>query len=105
MKRGRLLRKSELSNVVFSFIFPVRKPLPRGLYGTKPIPRSSGRYNFLLGISCPDRVFALESSDRQNCSEEMFSALAKLVALELFASNLTCLKPVEAFASAVYLAR
>ena len=30
-----------LSNVVFSSIFPVRKPLPSGLNGTKPIPSSS----------------------------------------------------------------
>ena len=36
-----MLRKSELSNAVFSSIFPVRKPLPRGLKGTKPIPSSS----------------------------------------------------------------
>src|SRR5688572_33329442 len=36
-----MLRKSELSKVVFSSIFPVRKPLPRGLNGTKPIPSSS----------------------------------------------------------------
>ena len=41
MKRGRLLRKSELSKVVFSFIFPVRKPFPSGLYGTRPMPSSS----------------------------------------------------------------
>ena len=31
VKRGSLLRKSELSNVVFSFILPVRNPLPSGL--------------------------------------------------------------------------
>ena len=30
-KRGRLLRKSVLSNSCFSSIFPVRKPLPSGL--------------------------------------------------------------------------
>src|SRR5271163_709992 len=36
-----LLRISELSNVVPSSILPVRKPLPRGLYGTRPIPSSS----------------------------------------------------------------
>src|SRR2546422_6233517 len=36
-----MLRKSELSNVVFSSIVPVRKPLPRGLNGTNPIPSSS----------------------------------------------------------------
>ena len=30
-----------LSNVVFSSILPVRKPLPSGLNGTKPIPSSS----------------------------------------------------------------
>src|SRR2546430_2824587 len=36
-----MLRKSELTNVVFSSIVPVRKPLPRGLNGTNPIPSSS----------------------------------------------------------------
>ena len=36
-----MLRKSELSNVVLSSIFPVRKPLPSGLNGTKPMPSSS----------------------------------------------------------------
>src|SRR5258706_2412233 len=41
VKRGTLLRKSELSNLVLSSIFPVRKPLPSGLKGTKPIPSSS----------------------------------------------------------------
>jgi hypothetical protein len=30
-----MLRKSELSNVVFSSIFPVRKPLPSGLNGNE----------------------------------------------------------------------
>ena len=40
-KRGTMLRKSSLANVVLSSILPVRKPLPRGLNGTKPIPSSS----------------------------------------------------------------
>ena len=40
-KRGTMLRKSFLSNVVFSSIFPVRNPLPSGLNGTKPMPSSS----------------------------------------------------------------
>jgi hypothetical protein len=31
----------QLSNVVFVSIFPVRKPLPRGLNGTNPTPSSS----------------------------------------------------------------
>src|SRR3984957_17035421 len=41
VKRGSVLRKSVLSSLVFSFIAPVRKPLPKGLYGTKPMPSSS----------------------------------------------------------------
>src|SRR6266700_7267792 len=41
VKRGTMLRKSELTNVVFSSIVPVRKPLPRGLNGTNPMPSSS----------------------------------------------------------------
>ena len=41
VKRGSVLRKSVLSSLVFSSISPVRKPLPSGLYGTKPIPSSS----------------------------------------------------------------
>src|SRR6516165_6505764 len=69
VKRGRMLRKSELSSVVFSSIFPVRKPLPRGLYGTKPIPSSSfeRRQNFLLRIAIPKRVFALHRRDGLDC--------------------------------------
>jgi hypothetical protein len=31
VKRGRVLRKSVLSKVVFASIFPVRNPLPSGL--------------------------------------------------------------------------
>src|SRR3954467_12198213 len=38
-----MLRKSVLSKAVFSSIAPVRKPLPSGLNGTKPIPSSSQR--------------------------------------------------------------
>ncbi len=41
VNRGTTLRKSELSKVVFSSILPVRKPLPSGLNGTKPVPSSS----------------------------------------------------------------
>ena len=40
-KRGTVLRKSSLPNAVFSSIAPVRKPLPKGLKGTKPMPSSS----------------------------------------------------------------
>src|SRR5215469_11887030 len=40
-KRGMVLRKSVLSNFVSGVIFPVRNPLPSGLYGTKPMPSSS----------------------------------------------------------------
>src|SRR5207249_3781388 len=38
---GSVPRKSELSTFAFSSILPVRKPLPSGLYATKPIPSSS----------------------------------------------------------------
>ncbi len=41
VKRGIVLRMSTFSNFVFSSIFPVRNPLPRGLNGTKPILSSS----------------------------------------------------------------
>src|SRR6202042_1990703 len=41
VKRGEMLRKSVGSNVVFVSILPVRKPAPRGLNGTKPMPSSS----------------------------------------------------------------
>ncbi len=64
-KRGTMLRKSDLSNFVFSSILPVRKPLPSGLNGTKPIPSSSQRReDFLFGLSPPQRVLALERRDR-----------------------------------------
>jgi hypothetical protein len=41
VKRGTTLRKSVASNVVVSSIFPVKKPLPSGLNGTKPMLSSS----------------------------------------------------------------
>ena len=41
VKRGKLVRLSLPPKVVVSSILPVRKPLPRGLKGTKPIPSSS----------------------------------------------------------------
>src|SRR5260370_13285789 len=65
VKRGTMLRKSLLSNCVSSLIFPVRKPFPRGLNGTKPIP-SSSRVGSFFRFSPPQRVFALECSDRLN---------------------------------------
>jgi hypothetical protein len=49
------VRKSELSNVVFSSIFPVRNPLPRGLKGTNPIPRSSASRYLLPEESANER--------------------------------------------------
>ena len=47
---------SDESNVVLSVIAPVRKPLPSGLKGTKPIPSSS-------------RVGSTSSSGRRHHSE------------------------------------
>jgi hypothetical protein len=41
VNRGTVLRKSPLANSVVSSILPVRKPLPSGLNGTKPMPSSS----------------------------------------------------------------
>src|SRR5947208_12908134 len=79
-----MLRKSELSNVVFSSILPVRKPLPRGLKGTKPIPSSSsvgsnsssGRlhhneYSLWTAVTgwtaCARRIVFTPASDRPKC--------------------------------------
>src|SRR2546426_6622056 len=56
-----MLRKSVLSNFVFSSILAVRKPLPRGLKGTNPIP---GRQHLLFRAPPPQRVFALNCGDR-----------------------------------------
>ena len=66
-KRGTVLRKSVLSNVVLASIVPVRKPLPSGLNGTKPMPSSSsaGRIS-CLRLAPPQRVFALQRRDRLN---------------------------------------
>ena len=79
-----MLRKSDLSNVVFSSIFPVRKPLPRGLNGTNPIPSSSsvgsnsssGRlhhneYSLWTAVTgctaCARRIVFTPASDRPKC--------------------------------------
>jgi hypothetical protein len=43
----------------------VRKPLPSGLYGTRPIPSSSRvGITSCSGVPPPQRVFALERGDR-----------------------------------------
>ena len=48
-----------------SSIVPVKKPLPSGLNGTKPMPSSSQRrQDLLLGLAPPQRVFALQRGDR-----------------------------------------
>ena len=41
LNRGTMLRKSLAANLVSALIAPVRKPLPSGLNGTKPMPSSS----------------------------------------------------------------
>jgi len=41
VKRGNTLRMSVLTKVWLASTFPVRKPCPSGLQGTKPIPNSS----------------------------------------------------------------
>ena len=84
MKRGTVLRKSVLSNVVLSSILPVRKPLPSGLNGTKPMPSSSrvGRtsasgsrhhseYSLWSAVTgwtaCARRIVCAPASDRPKC--------------------------------------
>ena len=83
-KRGTVLRKSVLSNVVVSSIFPVRKPLPSGLNGTKPMPEllegrqdsSSGsrhhsEYSLWSAVTgwtaCARRIVCTPASDRPKC--------------------------------------
>jgi hypothetical protein len=44
-KRGTTFRKSDGSDFVLASIEPVRKPAPRGLNGTNPIPSSSSGGN------------------------------------------------------------
>lgn len=59
-----MLRKAELSNVVFSLIFPIREPLPRGI-GNEPNSKFlDSRQHFLFRISEPERVFALDRGHR-----------------------------------------
>jgi hypothetical protein len=48
--RGTLLRKSPASNVVVVSIVPVRKPLPRGLNGTNPMPSSDENTSNLVEL-------------------------------------------------------
>ena len=84
VKRGTMLRKSVLSNVVFSSILPVRKPLPSGLNGTKPIPSSSSvgstsasgslhhsEYSLCSAVTgwtaCARRIVCTPASDRPKC--------------------------------------
>ena len=54
-----------LSNVVFSLMAPVRKPLPSGLKGTSPIPSSSQRRQDLgFRLAPPERVLVLQRGHR-----------------------------------------
>ena len=91
VKRGTMLRKSDLSNVVFSSIFPVRKPLPRGLKGTNPIPSSSSvGSSFLFRASPPQRVFALDGGDRLDrvgAADRLHSCFRKAEVLHLAFPN------------------
>ena len=64
VKRGTVSRKSVLSNVVFSSIFPVRNPCPSGLYGTNPMPSASQVGRISAPDAPPQRVFALQGGDR-----------------------------------------
>ena len=60
-----MLRKSDLSNVVFASILPVRNPAPSGLKGTNPMPSSSSAgQHFRLWAAIPQRVFALNRRHR-----------------------------------------
>ena len=65
-KRGTMLRKSVLvEGACSSSIVPVRKPLPSGLNGTKPMPSSSqSRQDLRFGLAPPQRIFALQRRDR-----------------------------------------
>ena len=84
VKRGTTLRKSVLSNVVFSSILPVRKPLPSGLNGTKPMPSSSSvgstsasgsrhhsEYSLWSAVTgwtaCARRIVCTPASERPKC--------------------------------------
>jgi hypothetical protein len=86
-KRGTTERKSELSNYVFSFILPVRKPAPSGLKGTKPMPSSStvGR----ISASAPRKrkgILALnrrDGLDRVRTADRMGAWLGKAEMLDL----------------------
>jgi hypothetical protein len=65
VNRGKVVRLSLLPNVVVSSILPVRKPLPSGLKGTKPIPSSSqAGSTSASGLAPPEGVFALDGRDR-----------------------------------------
>src|SRR5574338_429295 len=83
-KRGTVLRKSPASNLVLSSIVPVRKPLPSGANGTKPMPNSSNvgsistsgsrhhsEYSLCKAVTrwtaCARRIVCAPASDRPKC--------------------------------------
>src|SRR2546422_5283799 len=75
-----MLRKSDRSKVVFSSIFPVRKPFPRGLNGTNPIPSSSSAGITSSSGPPPQRIFALkrgDSLDRVGATYRLHTRLGK----------------------------
>ena len=90
-----------LSNVVFSSIFPVRKPLPSGLNGTKPMPSSSSAGSTSAsGLSPPQRVFALEGRhglDRVGATDRLHTGFGQAEVLDLAFLNQILHRPRDVF--------
>src|ERR1017187_7849717 len=66
VNRGRMVRKSELSSLVFSSIAREEALTQRAIRDEADSKFLYGRQHFLLGASCPQRVFALKGGNRLN---------------------------------------
>src|SRR5262245_4535838 len=86
-----MLRKSSLSNDVLSSIFPVRKPLPNGLNGTNPMPRSSHTGNTVPSGSLHQSEYSLWSAgnrlNRMSAADRFHARFGQAEVLHLAFAN------------------
>jgi hypothetical protein len=87
------------SNVVFSLMALVRKPLPSGLKGTKPIPSFlERRQHLLFGLPPPQGIFALNRrvSDKVlHCSRHVLDRHVWVDAMLIEEIDAIGLEPLE----------
>ena len=91
VKRGTMLRKSELSNVVFSSISPGEEAFAQRAEGNEPDAELlERRQELLLRLAPPQRVFALHRGDRLDrvcAADRLHARLGQAEVLHLAFAN------------------